>query len=58
MKRREFGKSLAAGAGLAAVSADALAQSGRASKPKRNLLMHVGGDYHSVAGGPNADMTA
>src|SRR5215470_6017734 len=20
--------------------------------------MHVGGDYHSVAGGPNADMTA
>jgi mannonate dehydratase len=58
MKRREFGKSLAMGAGLAAVSADASAQNGRAGKPKRNLLMHVGGDYHSVAGGPNADMTA
>src|SRR5215831_12746866 len=58
MKRREFGKSLAMGAGLAAVSADASAQNGRASKPKKNLLMHVGGDYHSVAGGPNADMTA
>src|SRR5437763_2851953 len=58
MKRREFGKSLAASAGLAAASASAEAQSGRASKPRKNLLMHVGGDYHSVAGGPGADMTA
>src|SRR5215831_16724885 len=57
MKRREFGKSLAMGGGLATVSADASAQNVRA-KPKKNLLMHVGGDYHSVAGGPNADMTA
>ena len=58
MKRRELGKSLAMGAGLAAVAVDASGQNGRASKPKKNLLMHVGGDYHSVAGGPNADMTA
>jgi mannonate dehydratase len=58
IKRREFGKSLAAGAGLASASREALAQSGRTSNPKKNLLMHVGGDYHSVAGGPNADMTA
>jgi len=58
MKRREFGKSLAAGAALAAPSSRALAQSGRLSRPRKNLLMHVGGDYHSIAGGPNADMTA
>jgi len=58
MKRREFGKSLALGTGLVAVSADASAQNGRTNKPKKNLLMHVGGDYHSVAGGANADMTA
>src|SRR5215467_10451118 len=58
IKRREFGKTLAAGAGLAAASGSASAQSGRGRRPKKNLLMHVGGDYHSIAGGPNADMTA
>src|SRR5262249_39242944 len=58
MKRREFGKCLTAGAGLAAASSSALAQSQRSSRPRKNLLMHVGGDYHSIAGGPNADMTA
>ena len=63
IKRREFGKTLvggAVGAGLASgVRPEAaLAKSVRAPKPKKNLLMHVGGDYHSIAGGPNADMTA
>ena len=57
IKRREFGKTLAA-AGVAGVPQVALAQSGRARTPKKNLLMHVGGDYHAVAGGPRADMTA
>src|SRR5262249_55165282 len=58
IKRREFGKSLAAGAAVAATSSSALAQSGRRNRPRKNVLMHVGGDYHSIAGGPNADMTA
>src|SRR5579864_32252 len=63
IKRRDFGKTLvgsAVGAGIAGgVDPEvALAKSGRASRPKKNLLMHVGGDYHSVAGGPRADMTA
>jgi len=59
IKRREFGKTLAgAGATMAASTQVAQAQSGRARAPKKNLLMHVGGDYHAVAGGPRADMTA
>jgi mannonate dehydratase len=46
MKRREFGERLVIGAlgpGLAAA-----AQAPRV--PRKNTLMHVGGDYHSVAG--------
>ena len=39
MKRREFGSTLA----LAAAPAVA-------ATPKKNALMHVGGDYHGVAG--------
>lgn len=31
---------------------------GTALAPKRNTLMHVGGDYHSVVGGSNADMSS
>jgi len=63
VRRRDFGKSLvggAVGAGLAGgVNPEvALAQAGRAPQARKNLLMHVGGDYHSVAGGPGADMTA
>jgi len=42
MKRRSL---LLTGATAITVSPDATA-----AKPKKNLLMHVGGDYHSVAG--------
>jgi mannonate dehydratase len=42
MNRREFG-------GLLAGAAAAPAQA--AAAPRKNTLMHVGGDYHSVAGG-------
>jgi mannonate dehydratase len=58
IKRREFGKALAAGTGAATISRSALAQSERAGTPRKNLLMHVGGDYHAIAGGSGADMTA
>jgi mannonate dehydratase len=45
MRRRDFGGRLAAGAiGLAPGAANA------AATPRKNTLMHVGGDYHSVAG--------
>jgi mannonate dehydratase len=61
--RRDFGKTLVGGAVAAGIAGGvnpevALAQAGPAPKAKKNLLMHVGGDYHSVAGGPGADMTA
>lgn len=52
MRRREFGGSIlgaAVGAGVASV--------GAASVAKKNTLMHVGGDYHSVVGGRGAPMT-
>ena len=42
MKRRSF---LVTGATALTVTPDATS-----AKPKKNLLMHVGGDYHSVAG--------
>jgi hypothetical protein len=58
IKRREFGKALAAGVGAATTSRSALGQSARARTPRKNLLMHVGGDYHSIAEGSGADMTA
>ena len=53
MKRREFGQKVvgaAMGASVAGASVliDASAQGSRT--PRRNTLMHVGGDYHSVAG--------
>lgn len=41
MNRREFGGLLAAAAGVRAQAPAA---------PRKNTLMHVGGDYHSVAG--------
>src|SRR6516162_9915289 len=49
MKRRDFGGTLAGGivgAGVAASTAAAQAPRAR----RKNTLMHVGGDYHSVAG--------
>jgi len=54
MKRRDFAKSLAGGvgvvigAGVAQSVTPASAQPARASR--KNTVMHVGADYHSVAG--------
>jgi mannonate dehydratase len=59
MKRRDFGKKLVSGvvaAGAAGTMNSALAAPA-ALRPRKNTLMHVGGDYHSVAGGPRADIT-
>jgi mannonate dehydratase len=53
MKRREFGQKFVHGAIAAGVAGSPAA----AVVPKKNSLMHVGADYHSVAGGPRADMT-
>jgi mannonate dehydratase len=50
MKRREFGGTLVG----SVIGSSALAA---AAPSKKNLLMHVGGDYHSVAGGARADIT-
>jgi mannonate dehydratase len=47
IRRREFGGTLIGGA-VAAGPGAAYAQAPRA--PRKNLLMHVGGDYHGVAG--------
>jgi len=46
MRRREFGRNVIGGA--AATGGIAFAQPAHAQR--RNTLMHVGGDYHSVAG--------
>ncbi|MCZ2146553.1 MAG: mannonate dehydratase [Bryobacterales bacterium] len=51
MRRREFGKKMwrgAAAAGLAGAAESGIAQGART--PRKNTLMHVGGDYHGVAG--------
>jgi mannonate dehydratase len=49
MKRREFGGTLAGGiVGAGVAASPAAAQAPRARR--KNTLMHVGGDYHSVAG--------
>ncbi len=45
MKRRQFGAAVVSGA----VGAGAAFAQGRRA-PRKNTLMHVGGDYHSVAG--------
>src|SRR6266536_2453085 len=62
IKRREFGKSfvsgvIGAGAGGSINPGIASVQAGRTRVPRKNNLMHVGADYHTVAGGPRADMT-
>src|SRR5713226_4096627 len=48
MKRREFGHKIVSGAAALAASPGNAAP---ARTPRKNTLMHVGGDYHSVAGG-------
>src|SRR5260370_4073125 len=53
MQRREFGQKLVSGA----IAAGVAGSPASAIVPKKNSLMHVGADYHSVAGGPRADMT-
>ncbi len=53
MKRREFGEKLvssAIGASIASASAPRFASAQAERGPMKNTLMHVGGDYHSVAG--------
>ena len=60
MKRREFGQKLvgsAVAAGMASASAPNAALALAAKAPQKNTLMHIGADYHIVAGGPRADIT-
>jgi mannonate dehydratase len=58
MKRRDFGKTVVSGVVAAgAVRNVNSAMADESTRPRKNNLMHVGADYHSVAGGPGADMT-
>ncbi len=60
MKRRDFGRRLVGGvigAGVAGSVNVAAAKAPAVRVPRKNTLMHVGGDYHSVAGGRGADIT-
>jgi hypothetical protein len=64
MQRREFNKALVGGAlgsGLTAAidrqPASAQPRSSERATPRKNTLMHVGADYHYIAGGPGADIT-
>lgn len=60
MKRRDFGGNLVRGLAAAGVasSVNAGAASAQPARTRgKNTAMHVGGDYHSVAGGPGADIT-
>src|SRR5947208_12826220 len=58
MKRREFGKTLAGGVIGAGVAGSVTPLSAHAAPaPRKNTLMHVGGDYHYVAGGRGAEIT-
>src|SRR5258706_5047706 len=60
MKRREFSQKLvgsAVAAGVTGSSTPGAALALAASAPRKNTLMHIGADYHSVAGGPRADIT-
>ena len=53
MKRRQFGAGLvgsAIGAGITGSASPGTAFAQAARGPRKNMLMHVGGDYHSVAG--------
>jgi mannonate dehydratase len=55
MKRRDFGTSVVSG--VVGTSLVAGVTSAQAARPRKNTLMHVGGDYHYVAGGRGADIT-
>src|SRR6478672_5962108 len=60
MKRREFSQRLIGSpiaAGITVEPSPGAAAPKGAHTPRKNTLMHVGADYHSVAGGPKADMT-
>ena len=50
MKRREFGQKLATAAIGASVAGASAASAQGSRTPRTNTLMHLGGDYHSVAG--------
>ena len=53
MKRREFSARLFGGVGgasLAGATSSRPAAAQAARTPRKNNLMHVAGDYHSVAG--------
>src|SRR5262245_32757974 len=50
MKRREFAKSIAGGVFGAGVVGSVTPAPAHAAQEKKNTLMHVGADYHSVAG--------
>ena len=51
MERREFGKKLVSATIGTSVLAEAGVGSAQGSRtPRRNMVMHVGGDYHSIAG--------
>jgi hypothetical protein len=56
---RGFGKALVAGMVSTSTVADVpiAAEKERRARPAKNLLMHVGADYHCVAGGAGADVT-
>jgi len=51
MKRRQFGQNLAGTVAIASISGSGTASAAPGGSSRRNTLMHVGGDYHSVAGG-------
>ena len=61
LKRRQFGKAVAGsvlGAGLSATKTfEQMVSAQKPNPARKNTLMHVGGDYHSVAGGRGAGMT-
>lgn len=52
IKRREFGAGLVGMAALG-MTRNSLAA---AQTPRKNTLMHVGGDYHNIAGGLARDI--
>ena len=59
MRRRDFGKTIVAGAAGVGGGSTLLAATAAPSPGSRaNPLMHVGGDYHHIVGGRRADMSS